>query len=76
LARHDSSFEPAAEARLDPEELLAALRGEAGPDGEARREAIARCLSGSAGWRDAAAKLGGAFAGRDNGPGLTDDQDK
>ena len=72
LARHESDFEAAAEARLDLDELLGALRLPVSPKPGCRREAIAHCLSGSDGWRDAAAKVGGAFASLGKAPGLTD----
>ena len=74
LARHESDFKAAGEARLDLDELLGALRRPAGKSGN-RREAIARCLSGSDGWRDAAASLGGAFATFAKPTGLTDDKE-
>ena len=72
LARHESEFEAAAEAKLDLDELLGALRGPLGLKAGNRREAIANCLSASEGWRDAAAKLGGAFAKLGNATWLTD----
>lgn len=62
LARHESEFEAAGEAKLDLDELLGALRRTDKAKAGNRREAIANCLSASEGWRDAAAKLGGAFA--------------
>ena len=72
LARHESDFEAAAEARLDLDDLLAALRRPAATKAGSRREAIAHCLSGSDGWRDAATSLGGTFASLGEGTGLTD----
>ena len=71
LARHDGEFEAAGEASVDARELLAALRRPtiAGP--ATRSEAIASCLSGGDGWRDAAARLGGAFATLGTATGLT-----
>lgn len=72
LARHESDFKAAGEARLDLAELLGALRRPAAGKSGNRREAIARCLSGSDGWRDAAASLGGAFATFAKPTGLTD----
>ena len=72
LARHESDFEAAAEARLDLDELLCALRRPTVVTSGNRREAIARCLSGSDGWRDAATSLGGAFATLGKTTGLTD----
>ena len=49
------------QAAIDPVELLAALNGGA-PKDEGRRQAIACFLSGGNGWKDAAARLAGAFA--------------
>ncbi len=72
LARHEMDFEAAAEARLDLDELLGALRRPLGARAGNRREAIALLLSGSDGWRDAAATLGGAFATLDRKTGLPD----
>ena len=72
LARHESDFEAAAEARLELDELLGALRRPVSPKPGSRREAIAHCLSGSDGWRDAATRVGGAFASIGKGTGLTD----
>jgi len=74
LARHESDFEAAAEARVELDELLGALRAPANKSAR-RREAIARCLSGSDGWRDAAASLGGAFAPLGEPTGLTADEE-
>ena len=71
LARHEGEFEAAGEAKLDLDELLGALRRPTTALPNNRREAIARCLSASEGWRDAAAKLGGAFATLGGATGLT-----
>ena len=76
LARHEQEFEAAGEARLDPDELLGALRRPVTARPGNRREAIANCLSASEGWRDAAIKLGGAFATFDRTTGLTDDKER
>lgn len=75
LARHESDFEAAAEARLDLGELLGALRQPVAGKTEGRRQAIAHILSGSDGWRDAAARVGGAFASIDPATGLTGDKE-
>jgi len=75
LARHESEFEAVGEAKLELDELLGALVPPAGAGSDTRRDAIARCLSASEGWRDAAARLGGAFAARDGAAGLTDDKE-
>ena len=72
LARHESEFEAAGEASLDRDELLGALRGAIVPGTDVRRDAIAHCLSASKGWRDAAIKLGGAFAAPSDTTRLTD----
>jgi len=71
LARHEGEFEAAGEAKLDLDELLGALRRPIAAKAGNRREAIANCLSASEGWRDAAAKLGGAFATLGGATGLT-----
>ena len=75
LAGHEGEFEAAGEAKLDLDELLGALRRPVSVQSGIRREAIARCLSASEGWRDAAAKLGGAFATLSEGTRLTDDKE-
>ena len=71
LARHEGEFEAAGEAKLDLDELLGALRRPIAAKAGNRREAIANCLSASEGWRDAASKLGGAFATLGGATGLT-----
>ena len=71
LARHEAKFEAAAEASLGVDELLDALGRPLGA-ADHRRKAIARCLSVSEGWRDAAATLGGTFATLPPETGLTD----
>ena len=75
LARHDGEFEAAGQASVDPRELFAALRRPVLAKFGNRTEAIANCLSGQDGWRDAAAQLGGAFASIATGTGLTDDKE-
>ena len=72
LARHEGEFEAAGEASLDVRELLGALRQPAAAKAGNRSEAIANCLSGAEGWRDAATRLGGAFAAVGGATGLTD----
>ena len=72
LARHDGEFEAAGEASVDARELLAALRRPVAARISNRSEAIAKCLAGGDGWRDAAARLGGAFAAIASKTGLTD----
>ena len=72
LARHEGEFEAAGEASLDLDELLGALRRSTVNKTGNRREAIANFLSASEGWRDSAAKLGGAFATLGGATGLTD----
>ena len=76
LAKHEGDLQAAAEISLEMGELLRAIAAP-GPDGgRARQEAIARCLSASEGWRDAAAKLGGTFTGEAAGTGLTAGKDR
>ncbi|MCY7279787.1 MAG: hypothetical protein LH610_02630 [Sphingomonas bacterium] len=72
MARHEGEFKAAGEASVDVDELLGALRPPLGPNAANRREAIANCLSASEGWRDSAARLGGAFATLGSATGLTD----
>ncbi|MCY7270798.1 MAG: hypothetical protein LH485_01895 [Sphingomonas bacterium] len=72
LARHQGEFKAAAEATVDVDELLGALGRPPGPKAANRREAIANCLSAGEGWRDSAARLGGAFASLGKATGLTD----
>ena len=75
LAKHDGEFEAAGEASVDPRELLAALRRPVVTKLGNRTQAVAYCLSGQDGWRDAAARLGGAFASIGTATGLTDDKE-
>ena len=72
LARHDGEFEAAGQASVDARELLAALRRPVAARIGNRSEAIAKCLAGGDGWRDAATRLGNAFAAIATGTGLTD----
>ncbi|MEO6579847.1 MAG: hypothetical protein ABIN83_01685 [Sphingomicrobium sp.] len=71
LARHEAEFEAASEAALDVRELLEALGGADSQTVANRSQTIANCLSGGAGWRDAATRLGGAFAPPIEATGLT-----
>ena len=75
LARHETDFEAAAEAAVDLDELLGALRRPVARNVGKRSEAIADCLSASDGWREAATNLGGAFATLGNATGLTGDKE-
>ena len=72
LAKHDGEFEAAGEAAFDASELLAALRRPMTAKADNRSEAVAKCLSGQDGWRDAAMQLRGAFATPGAATGLTD----
>ncbi len=72
LARHEGEFEAAGEASVDVRELLDALRQPLVARTGNRSETIADCLSGQDGWRDAAARLGGAFATVGSAAWLTD----
>ena len=76
MAKHEGEFEASAEASLEMGELLRALaRAESANDRE-RQAAIACLLSASEGWRNAAKRLGGAFAEGGMRTGLMDDKDK
>lgn len=76
MARHEGEFKAAAETSLEMGELLRALsRAESAHDRE-RQALVARLLSASDGWRDAAERLGGAFAEEGRKPGLTSGKDK
>jgi hypothetical protein len=75
LARHEGEFEAAGVASVDAAELLRALRRPAAAQAASRNEAIANCLAGGEGWREAAARLGGAFATKGGTTGLTDDKE-
>ena len=75
LARHEGEFKAAGEARIDLDELVGALRRPVADKAGNRREAIANCLSASEGWRDASARLGGAFATLGRTTGLTEDKE-
>ena len=62
MARHERDFRVDAEAPLSLDELLALLGDGADATERSRQDAIACCLSGSDGWRDAMKSLGGTFA--------------
>lgn len=59
LSRYDGRFDAAEQEPIDASELVAALEARSSRD---RQEAIACFLSGSEGWKEALALLGGAFA--------------
>jgi hypothetical protein len=59
LSRYDGKFDAAAEVPIDASELIAAFEARASRE---RQDAIACFLSGSEGWKEALALLGGAFA--------------
>ena len=76
MARHEGELRAAAETSLEMGELIRALsRGES-VQGRERQAAIACLLSASEGWRDAAERLGGAFAEEGRKAGLTSGKDK
>ena len=62
MSRYDGRFDAAAEIPIDAAELVAALEARAEARSRERQEAIACFLSGSDGWQEALALLGGAFA--------------
>ena len=61
MSRFEGDFTAAAEAQLSMAELLGLVE-EQGAGLRKRQEAIARCLSGEEGWREAIQALGGSFA--------------
>lgn len=63
MSRHDNSFDATAEAALDHDDLLNLVREAIAHGTESREAALARFLSGSEGFADAARALGGSFAG-------------
>ena len=76
MAKHEGEFEAAAETSLESGELLRALR-RADLASDRERQALVACLlSASEGWRNAARRLGGAFAEAARATGLTDEKDK
>ncbi len=65
MSQFEGKFQAGTSGALDDRDLLALLVGETSKSIR-RSEIVARYLSGEAGWRDAAAVLGGAFAGHGN----------
>ena len=61
MSRIDGKFGAADGVPVDAGAILAELQANDG-DGS-RKDAVVRYLSASEGWREASAKLGGAFAG-------------
>ena len=76
MAKHEGEFEAAAETSLEMGELLGALRRAESANDRERQAAIACLLSASEGWRNAARRLGGAFAEGATRTGLRDGKDK
>ena len=62
MSRFEGKFTAAGDAQLSMAELLG-LAEEQGSASRKRQEAIACCLSGGEGWREAIQALGGSFAG-------------
>ena len=61
MARHETNFEAAEEARLSAGEALSVAR-EAGETLPSREDALACFLSAAEGWDEAVRRLAGAFA--------------
>ena len=76
MARHEGEFKAAAETSLEMAELLRALASADSASDRERQQAIACLLSASEGWRDAVARVRGAFAEGAAKTGLTDGKDK
>jgi hypothetical protein len=62
LSRFEGKFTAAADVQLSMSELLGLVE-EQSAEFRKRQEAIACCLSGGDGWREALQALGGSFAG-------------
>ena len=75
MARFDGNLKAAGEAKLDVDELFAALASTSAANAKARADAVACFLSASEGWRDARAELKGAFASLPQAAWLTSDKD-
>ena len=67
MARHDGDLRANAGEPLGMEELLGLLRDDGAADARTRQDAIACYLSGADGWREAMARLRGAFAEIESG---------
>ncbi|HEY0628679.1 MAG TPA: hypothetical protein VGD23_05065 [Sphingomicrobium sp.] len=72
MARIDGKFEAAAEAKLDIDELFAALPGAGEAVARGRQDAIACFLSAAEGWEDARERLRGSFAAASRASWLRD----
>lgn len=77
LARYDGELKAVRQA---PEEelplLLSLLESSVFSTANERQQAIVCLLSASDGWRDAAQRLSGAFAGEPGGTGLMSDKEE
>ena len=62
MSRYDGRFDAAAEVPVDASRLAAAIEARAEFRSRERQDAIACFLTGSEGWQEALALLGGAFA--------------
>ena len=76
MAKHEGELKAAAETSLETGELLRALRRADQAAGRERQALVACLLSASEGWRNAARRLGGAFADAAARTELTDEKDK
>ena len=61
MSRNDGKVGSDGAAQIDAAQILAEMDASR-EEHRRRQEAIARCLSGSDGWKEALAILGGAFA--------------
>lgn len=72
MARFDGNLKAAGEAKLDVDELFAALPGAGEAIARGRQDAIACFLSAGEGWEDAKDKLRGSFAAASRATWLKD----
>ena len=75
MVRFDGNLKAAGEAKLDVDELLAALSAASNLGREERQDAIACFLSVSEGWKDARDSLKGTFASIPKPTWLTGNKD-
>ena len=76
MARFDGKLEAAGEAKLDIDELFAAIPGAGEAVARGRQDAIACFLSASEGWEEAREMLKGTFAAASRASWLRDGKER
>ena len=69
MSRPEGKIDQCGTEPVDAAEILASLSRARGERPDDRRDAVSRYLSAVDGWREASARLGGAFASKDEDPG-------